>query len=142
MINYTVGFLSEEHRVASQKAGGEAKLVRASCRGSAANEACAILELDRARRDAMMSGDAPEGDLGEDRRPHRPRGEGRRCGPRGAGLGFRRRRRCPWAWKTRRSCRRSPQALLDRGYSERDIQKILGGNILRVMEEVERARGQ
>jgi membrane dipeptidase len=33
------------------------------------------------------------------------------------------------------------QALLDRGYSERDIQKILGGNILRVMEEVERARG-
>ena len=34
------------------------------------------------------------------------------------------------------------QALLDSGYSERDIQKILGGNILRVMEEVERARGR
>jgi membrane dipeptidase len=32
------------------------------------------------------------------------------------------------------------QALLDRGYSERDIQKILGGNILRVMEDAERAR--
>ncbi len=29
------------------------------------------------------------------------------------------------------------QALLDRGYSEADIQKILGGNTLRVMEEVE-----
>jgi len=34
------------------------------------------------------------------------------------------------------------QALLDRGYSERDIQKILGGNILRVMEQVEHAQGQ
>jgi membrane dipeptidase len=30
------------------------------------------------------------------------------------------------------------QALLDRGYSEADIQKILGGNTLRVMAEVER----
>lgn len=30
------------------------------------------------------------------------------------------------------------QALLDRGYSEPDIKKILGGNLLRVMREVER----
>ena len=30
------------------------------------------------------------------------------------------------------------QALLDRGYSEADVKKILGGNTLRVMEEVEK----
>ena len=30
------------------------------------------------------------------------------------------------------------QALLDRGYSEEDIHKILGGNVLRVFQEVER----
>jgi membrane dipeptidase len=30
------------------------------------------------------------------------------------------------------------QALLDRGYSEKDIHKILGGNLLRVLSEVER----
>ena len=30
------------------------------------------------------------------------------------------------------------QALLDRGYTENDIQKILGGNLLRVFGEVER----
>jgi membrane dipeptidase len=30
------------------------------------------------------------------------------------------------------------QALLDRGYSDRDIRKILGGNLLRVMKDVER----
>jgi membrane dipeptidase len=30
------------------------------------------------------------------------------------------------------------QALLDRGYSEQDIHKILGGNVLRVFKEVER----
>ena len=29
------------------------------------------------------------------------------------------------------------EALLDRGYSERDVQKILGENLLRVMGEVE-----
>jgi membrane dipeptidase len=32
-------------------------------------------------------------------------------------------------------------ALLKKGYSEADIEKILGGNILRVMEAVERAKG-
>jgi membrane dipeptidase len=30
------------------------------------------------------------------------------------------------------------QALLDRGYSAEDIRKILGGNVMRVFEEVER----
>ena len=30
------------------------------------------------------------------------------------------------------------QTLLDRGYSDQDIKKILGGNLLRVMREVER----
>ena len=34
---------------------------------------------------------------------------------------------------------RITEALLKKGYSEADVQKILGGNILRVMEEVERA---
>jgi membrane dipeptidase len=32
-------------------------------------------------------------------------------------------------------------ALLKKGYSEQDIEKILGGNILRVMEQVEGAAG-
>jgi membrane dipeptidase len=30
------------------------------------------------------------------------------------------------------------EALLKKGYSEADVQKILGGNLLRVMEAVER----
>jgi membrane dipeptidase len=33
------------------------------------------------------------------------------------------------------------EALLKKGYSEQDITKILGGNILRVMEQVERVKG-
>ncbi len=32
-------------------------------------------------------------------------------------------------------------ALLKTGYSEADIEKILGGNILRVMEAVEKVKG-
>jgi membrane dipeptidase len=31
-------------------------------------------------------------------------------------------------------------ALLKKGYSEQDIEKILGGNILRVMEQVEKLK--
>jgi membrane dipeptidase len=31
---------------------------------------------------------------------------------------------------------RIAQALLDRGYSEQDVKKILGGNMLRVMQRV------
>jgi membrane dipeptidase len=33
---------------------------------------------------------------------------------------------------------RITEALLQKGYKEKDIEKILGGNLLRVMEEVER----
>jgi membrane dipeptidase len=33
-------------------------------------------------------------------------------------------------------------ALLKKGYSEQDVTKILGGNVLRVMEAVERAAGK
>jgi len=33
-------------------------------------------------------------------------------------------------------------ALLKKGYSEQDVTKILGGNILRVMEAVERTAGK
>jgi membrane dipeptidase len=32
-------------------------------------------------------------------------------------------------------------ALLKKGYSEQDVTKILGGNVLRVMEAVERVKG-
>jgi len=59
MINYSVGFLSEEHRVASQKAGGTAKVFDELSK-KCGNEACAILELDRVTRSAMMSGELPK----------------------------------------------------------------------------------
>jgi membrane dipeptidase len=32
-------------------------------------------------------------------------------------------------------------ALLEKGYSAADVEKILGGNILRVMEQVEKGAG-
>jgi len=37
---------------------------------------------------------------------------------------------------------RITDALLKKGYSEADVEKILGGNILRVMEAVEKAGGR
>jgi membrane dipeptidase len=37
---------------------------------------------------------------------------------------------------------RITEALLNKGYSEPDVLKILGGNLLRVMEAVERLKGK
>jgi membrane dipeptidase len=34
------------------------------------------------------------------------------------------------------------EALLAKGYSEQDVTNILGGNLLRLMEEVERVAGR
>jgi membrane dipeptidase len=45
------------------------------------------------------------------------------------------RRRCQTGWRT---CRGTPalfEELVDRGYTDEDLGKIAGGNVLRVMRE-------
>ena len=140
MINYSVGFLSEEHRVASQKAGGEAKLFEELSKNCGGNEACAILELDRSRRNAMMSGELPavRWEKIVDHIDHAVKVAG--VDHVGLGSDFDG-TSLPLGMEDASKLPKITQALLDRGYSERDIQKILGGNILRVMEDAERARG-
>ena len=106
MINYSVDFLSEEHRVASQKAGSAGKVFDDLSK-KCGNEACAILEFDRITRDAMMSGKLPK--VTWEKIVEHIDHAVKVAGVEHVGLGsdFDGQHRCPWAWKTRRSCRRS-----------------------------------
>ncbi len=140
MINYSVGFLSEEYRVASQKARDETKTFEELTK-KCGNEACAILELDRITRSAMMRGELPKvsWETIVDHIDHAVK----IAGVEHVGLGSDfDGTSVPLGMEDASKLPKITQALLDRGHSERDIQKILGDNILRVMEEVERARGQ
>ena len=105
------------------------------------NEACAILELDRLTRSAMMSGELPK--VGWEKIVDHIDHAVKVAGVEHVGLGSDfDGTSVPLGMEDASKLPKITQALLDRGYSERDIQKILGGNILRVMEEVEHARGQ
>jgi membrane dipeptidase len=140
MINYSVDFLSEEHRVASQKAGSAGKVFEDLSK-KCGNEACAILEFDRITRDAMMSGELPK--VTWEKIVEHIDHAVKVAGVEHVGLGSDfDGTSLPLGMEDASKLPKITQALLDRGYNERDIQKILGGNILRVMEEVERARGQ
>jgi membrane dipeptidase len=139
MINYSVGFLSEEHRVASLKAGGTARLFEELSK-TCGNEACAILEIDRITRSRMMNGELPKVSWEKivDHIDHAVKVAG--VDHVGLGSDFDG-ATMPIGMEDASKLPKITQALLDRGSSERDIQKILGGNVLRVMEEVEHARG-
>ena len=140
MINFSVGFLSEEHRVASQKAGGTAKMFEKLLK-TCGNEACAILESDRLTRSAMMSGALPR--VSWERIVDHIDHAVKVAGVEHVGLGSDfDGTSLPLGMEDASMLPKLTQALLDRSYSERDIQKILGGNILRVMERVEQARGR
>ena len=141
MINFSAGFLSEEHRVASQKAGGAAKMFAEPLKTCGDNEACTILEGDRLTRGAMMSGALPKVSWEKivDHIDHAVKVAG--VEHVGLGSDFDG-TPLPLGMEDASMLPKLTQALLDRHYSERDIQKILGGNILRVMERVEQARGR
>jgi membrane dipeptidase len=140
MINFSVGFLSEEHRVASQKVGGAAKMFAEALK-TCGNEACAILESDRLTRTAMMSGALPK--VGWEKIVDHIDHAVKVAGVEHVGLGSDfDGTALPLGMEDASMLPKLTQALLDRSYSERDIQKILGGNLLRVMERVEQARGR
>jgi membrane dipeptidase len=105
------------------------------------NEACTILEGDRLIRGAMMSGALPKVSWEKivDHIDHAVKVAG--VEHVGLGSDFDG-TPLPLGMEDASMLPKLTQALLDRNYSERDIQKILGGNILRVMEQVEQARGR
>src|SRR2546428_2977374 len=138
MINYPAGFLSQEFPVSSRKKSGNivAKMDAMSkkCGG---NEACTTMEGERIDHDAMMSGELPKVSWEKiiEHIDHAVKVAG--ADHVGLGSDFDG-ATMPLGMEDASKLPKITDALLKKGYSEADVQKILGGNILRVMEQVER----
>ena len=137
MINYHVGFLSEEFRAASEKQSGDIVARNAAmskkCGG---DEACSTLESARIDREAMASGKLPR--VTWDKIIEHIEHAVKVAGADHVGLGSDfDGATMPFGMDDVSKMPRITEALLNKGYSEVDVAKILGGNILRVMEQVE-----
>jgi membrane dipeptidase len=141
MINYHAGFLSEEFRVASEKKSGTVDVAMAAmskkCGG---NEACTTMESERLDHEAMASGALPKVTWEKiiEHIDHAVKVAG--ADHVGLGSDFDG-ATMPLGMEDASKLPKITDALLKKGYSDADIEKILGGNILRVMEQVEKAKG-
>jgi membrane dipeptidase len=139
MINYHAGFLSEEFRVASEKRSGTiVAAMDAMSKRCGGNEACTTMESDRIDHEAMAKGELPKvmWDKIVEHIDHAVKVAG--ADHVGLGSDFDG-ATMPLGMEDASKLPKITEALLTRGYAEKDVEKILGGNILRVMEQVERA---
>ncbi len=141
MINYEVSFLSEEYRVASDKAtGGVVEQLAALSKKCGGDEACSTLESARVNTAAMMSGQLPK--VSWEKIVEHIDHAVKIAGVDHVGLGSDfDGATMPIGMEDVSKLPKLTEAMLQKGYSEQDILKILGGNILRVMEAVEKAAG-
>jgi microsomal dipeptidase-like Zn-dependent dipeptidase len=138
MINYHAGFLSEEFRVASEKKSGNVvEAMAAMSKKCGGDEACSTLESERIDHEAMAKGELPKVTWEKivEHIDHAVKVAG--ADHVGLGSDFDG-ATMPLGMDDASKLPKLTDALLKKGYSEINIQKILGGNILRVMEQVER----
>jgi len=141
MINYEVSFLSEEYRVASDKAsGGVVAQLAALSKKCGGDEACSTLESARINTEAMNSGALPRVNWEKiiEHIDHAVKVAG--ADHVGLGSDFDG-ATMPIGMEDASKLPKITDALIKKGYSDADIEKILGGNILRVMEQVEKVKG-
>jgi membrane dipeptidase len=140
MINYSAGFLSEEFRAAPRSPQFQATVdaVRKNC---GEDEACGLLESERVNHDAMRSGQLPMVTWGRivEHIDHAVKIAG--VDHVGLGSDFDG-TTMPLGMEDVSNLPKITDGLLKEGYSERDISKILGGNLLRVMQQVEAVSGR
>ena len=139
MINYHAAFLSEEFRVASEKKSGNVvQAMAAMSKRCGGNEACTTLESERIDHEAMARGELPTVTWEKivEHIDHAVKVAG--ADHVGLGSDFDG-ATMPIGMEDASKLPKITDALLKKGYAEADIEKILGGNILRVMEAVERA---
>jgi membrane dipeptidase len=138
-INFHIGFLSQEFRD-SQKAHPELeKEIDAEAeKRCGENEACQMLESDKIVRAFMAEGKLPRVDWTAivDHVDHAVNVAG--IDHVGLGSDFDG-AEMPIGMEDAACLPRITEALLQRGYSETEIEKILGGNALRLMQDVEAA---
>lgn len=140
MINYNAGFLSETHRTAPLSPALRARRDEAA-RRCGVNQACGILERQRIDHEAMAAGELPK--VPWDEIVAHIDHVAKVAGVTHVGLGSDfDGATMPIGMEDAAQLPKITDALLKKGYSDADVEKILGGNILRVMEAVERvARG-
>ena len=136
-INYEISFLSEEYRAAKKPADVQAQLDAAAKR-CGDNEACSTMEEAKIARAAMQAGKLPKVTWENiiEHIDHAVKVAG--VDHVGLGSDFDG-ATMPLGMDDVSQLPRITDALLKKGYSEQDVEKILGGNLLRVMEDVERA---
>jgi membrane dipeptidase len=142
MINYEVSFLSEEYRVAAEKQNGDVVTqLAAMSKKCGGDEACSTLESARINTEAMKSGKLPKVTWEKivEHIDHAVKVAG--ADHVGLGSDFDG-ATMPIGMEDATKLPKLTDALLKKGYSEADVEKILGGNLLRVMEAVERAAGK
>ncbi len=138
-INFHVGFLSQKFRDA-EKAHPEyqQEIDAEALKRCGENEACQLLEEDKLVRAMVAEGKLPRVEWTEilDHVDHAVKVAG--IDHVGLGSDFDG-AEMPYGMEDASRLPRITQGLLQRGYTETEIQKILGGNMLRLMQDVEAA---
>jgi membrane dipeptidase len=136
MINFNAGFLSEEFRAAPHSAELQ-RQSQAAAKRCGEDQACTILEGQRINQEAMRAGQLPV--VGWEKIVEHIDHAVRIAGVDHVGLGSDfDGATMPLGMEDASKLPKITDALLKKGYADQDVQKILGGNLLRVMEQVER----
>src|SRR5467141_4071944 len=137
-INYHVGFLSQEFRDAEKADPEINKAISAKVmKRCAENEGCQLIEGDRITREYVERGKLPRVEFGKiiEHIDHAVKVAG--VDHVGLGSDFDG-ANMPYGMEDASKLQKITEALVQKGYSEGDVKKILGENTLRVMTEVER----
>src|SRR6202023_3192856 len=137
-INYHVGFLSQEFRNAEKADPELNKAISAEVmKRCAENEGCQLIEGDRITREYVEQGKLPRVEFGKmiEHIDHAVKIAG--IDHVGLGSDFDG-ANMPYGMEDATKLPKITEALLQKGYSEGDVKKILGENTLRVMTEVKR----
>jgi len=137
-INYHVGFLSQEFRDAEKANPEMNKAISAEVtKRCGDNEGCQLIEGDRITRENVEQGKLPRVDFARiiEHIDHAVKVAG--IEHVGLGSDFDG-ANMPYGMEDATKLPKITEALLQKGYSEGDVKRILGENTLRVMTEVER----
>jgi membrane dipeptidase len=138
-INYHVGFLSQEFQDAQKNNPQLGKEIEAESKKRCGNnEACQLIEADKIVRDMVSQGKFPRVDWTEiinhiDRAVKLVGADHVGLGSDFDGADM------PYGMEDASHLPQITNALMAKGYSASDIRKILGGNTLRLMQDVEAA---
>jgi membrane dipeptidase len=136
-INYHVGFISQDFRNAEKADPQVEKEIQTEAKKRCGDsESCQLVELEKVVREFVAAGKLPRVDWTKiiDHIDHAVKVAG--VDHVGLGSDFDG-AVMPYGMEDAAHLPQITDALLKRGYSENDIQKILGGNTLRLMQDVE-----